>query len=522
MFSIKKYKKEGRKAFNGSIFKSIAICFIVTVLVGGTTISLFKEEINFLGINNYDSYFNRFEIKSNSNIVSDFIDKSKIKFDRRVDTVLENATAGVFAKVANNISKSDSFIFGILNAINQIVFQDKIGSGIVILIGVLLSLIYWLLVSNVIRIGKSRFFLENRRYKDTEIKKIFFPYKLKKEWSISKTMFKRNLYTFLWSFTIIGGIIKKYSYTFVPYILAENPDIKSSDVLKMSREMTKGYKWKLFLLDLSFVGYDIIGLISLNVFNLLYTNPFRESVYAEVYMDMRQGYIKDKKYNYELLCDKYLDVRQSDGEYPMEKYFLPVKRMKKELKDVNIRYSFIDIVMLFFAYSFIGYLWEVLLYLVQDGVFVNRGTLHGPYLPIYGFGGIISLIVLKKYSKNMGLTFTLSMLLCGVIEYFTSWYLEALYDMKWWNYSGYLFNINGRICLEGLLVFGLGCSVSIYILSPLFKNLFDKIKYNYRVIISVILFGTILVDFCFSTVSPNQGKGISSNNNTESNQIYTK
>lgn len=521
-FQIKKIKSDGKKVFYRSAIKTIAICLIVTILVGGTTISLFNDKIDFFNVHNYESYFNRFAMKSNFNIISDFIKESETKIVAKTDKFLENATSGVLAEIANSVSKSESFIFGILNALNKMIFQNKIGAGIVILIGVLISAVYWLLVSNVIVIGKCRFFLENSNYKDTKLKRIFFPYKLKKEWNVAKVVFKKKLYQLLWSFTIVFGFIKKYAYSFVYYIVAENPDISAKEAIKMSSEMTNGYKWKLFLLDLSFIGYRILGVITLNVFNLIYTNPYKECVMAEVYMNLRREYIRNKEYNYKFLCDSYLDVSLCDSEYPKDNYFLPEKRMKKEINNVNIKYPLDIIILLFFTYSFIGYIWEVLLHLFQDGVFVNRGTLYGPYLPIYGFGGILSLLLLKKYSKNLGLTFGLSMVLCGIIEYFTSWYLEVLYDMKWWNYTGYLFNINGRICLEGLLVFAFGCSVSIYILSPLFKSLFEKIKYSYRVIISIIFILIILVDFGFSIVRPNQGEGISSPNNNVSNQIYTK
>lgn len=58
------------------------------------------------------------------------------------------------------------------------------------------------------------------------------------------------------------------------------------------------------------------------------------------------------------------------------------------------------------------------------------------------------------------------MLVCGMIEYFSSWYMEMIYHTRWWDYTGYLFNVNGRVCLEGLLVFGFGCTINIYLVSP--------------------------------------------------------
>ena len=131
-----------------------------------------------------------------------------------------------------------------------------------------------------------------------------FSYKDKKYKNVALVMFKKSLYTFLWSLTIIGGIIKHYSYMFIPYILAENPDIKSKDAFMLSKNMTNGYKWKMFLLDLSFILYDLLGVLTFNIFNLLVTNPYKATTYTELYMKIRNDYIDNKKYLYDFLTIK--------------------------------------------------------------------------------------------------------------------------------------------------------------------------------------------------------------------------
>lgn len=129
-------------------------------------------------------------------------------------------------------------------------------------------------------------------------------------------MFKKSLYTFLWSLTIIGGIIKYYSYMFIPYILAENPDIKSKDAFMLSKNMTNGYKWKMFLLDLSFILYDLLGVLTFNIFNLLVTNPYKATTYTELYMKIRNDYIDNKKYLYDKLVLNNLNDKVCNLEYP--------------------------------------------------------------------------------------------------------------------------------------------------------------------------------------------------------------
>ena len=94
--------------------------------------------------------------------------------------------------------------------------------------------------------------------------------------------------------------------------------------------------------------------------------------------------------------------------------------------------------------------------------------LYGPWLPIYGSGGIMILLLLKKLRTNPVKEFFSAVLLCGIIEYMTSWYLEITNDgMKWWDYSGYLLNLNGRVCAEGLIVFGIGAMFTVYFAAPM-------------------------------------------------------
>ena len=168
----------------------------------------------------------------------------------------------------------------------------------------------------------------------------------------------------------------------------------------------------------------------------------------------------------------------------------------------------VNLILFFFIFSFIGYAYEVAIHLVKDGTFVNRGSFYGPWLPIYGFGGVLILALLKRFRDKPWKLFLAAFILCGVVEYTGSWILEITKHMKYWDYSGYFFNINGRVCLEGLLVFGLGGCGFTYILGPIFDNLCNKIKPKIKVIICCILVASFLVDMAISSKFPNAGKGI--------------
>ena len=110
---------------------------------------------------------------------------------------------------------------------------------------------------------------------------------------------------------------RNYKTLFIyAYILAENPDIKSKDAFMLSKNMTNGYKWKMFLLDLSFILYDLLGVLTFNIFNLLVTNPYKATTYTELYMKIRNDYIDNKKYLYDKLVLNNLNDKVCNLEYP--------------------------------------------------------------------------------------------------------------------------------------------------------------------------------------------------------------
>ena len=171
--------------------------------------------------------------------------------------------------------------------------------------------------------------------------------------------------------------------------------------------------------------------------------------------------------------------------------------------------SLCSMVMIFFSMSLAGWLWEVGLHLITDGSFVNRGFLHGPWLPIYGSGSVLILVFLNKLRKRPLLEFLSIILLCGCIEYYISWFLEQIYDgKKWWDYSDYFLNLNGRICAEGLLAFGFGGMLFVYLLAPCVDNVFRRIPKKVLVSVCLILILLFCADLICSSQNPNSGNGI--------------
>lgn len=188
---------------------------------------------------------------------------------------------------------------------------------------------------------------------------------------------------------------------------------------------------------------------------------------------------------------------------------MPFKFRESRTISANRSYSLVNLIMMFFIFCFVGWVWEVSLAFISEDMFVNRGTLHGPWLPIYGTGGVIILVLLKKLREKPALEFVAAMVLCGCLEYFSSWYLEMTHDgQRWWDYTGYFLNINGRICAEGLLTFGLGGLAIVYLLAPALDNLLSRIDARKLGIVAVVLLVLYCADQVYSAQHPNVGAGI--------------
>lgn len=109
----------------------------------------------------------------------------------------------------------------------------------------------------------------------------------------------------------------------------------------------------------------------------------------------------------------------------------------------------------FIFFSFAGWCLEVAFGLAVLKRFVNRGFLIGPQCPLYGLGCVLLYTLLCGFSGNPLVLAVMSMIICSVLEYMASYILEKIFKTRWWDYNNMKFNINGRICLELAIPFGL-------------------------------------------------------------------
>lgn len=153
---------------------------------------------------------------------------------------------------------------------------------------------------------------------------------------------------------------------------------------------------------------------------------------------------------------------------------------------------------LFFIYSFLGWIMEVTLTLITDKKFVNRGFLLGPCCPIYGCGCILLNLLLHNYTNNILVLFILTMFTCSLLEYITSFLMEKIFKLRWWDYSQMRFNINGRICLETMTPFSILGVLAIKYATPFFITNINKLSEKKILIISIILITLFIIDVIIS------------------------
>lgn len=172
------------------------------------------------------------------------------------------------------------------------------------------------------------------------------------------------------------------------------------------------------------------------------------------------------------------------------------------------RYTAGELAGLFFAFSAAGWLWEVALHLLQDGVLVNRGTMLGPWLPVYGVGGVLAVVLLRRCADRPLRVFVWGALLCTAVEYAAGRYLLAVYGLRWWDYSRFPLNIDGLVSPLTSLLFGLGCCGAVYVAAPALRRLFRRVPRARLRLACAALAALFALDFAVCTLRPNSGQGV--------------
>ncbi len=152
---------------------------------------------------------------------------------------------------------------------------------------------------------------------------------------------------------------------------------------------------------------------------------------------------------------------------------------------------------LFMIYNTIGWFFEEVVCTVGYKQLVNQGFLMGPYLPIYGCGAMLNLIVLGRLN-NTFLIFISSILLTSVLEYLTSYLLELVFHARWWDYSRFRYQLHGRICLPGALAFGGLSVIELKIVQPFLEHYMNDFSSEATQGIAFFMFVLFFLDILVS------------------------
>ena len=159
---------------------------------------------------------------------------------------------------------------------------------------------------------------------------------------------------------------------------------------------------------------------------------------------------------------------------------------------------FSNLILLFYIYSFAGWCMEVVLKYIQFHRFINRGFFAGPICPIYGSGAVLITVAvgsLSSVESAYGTTFAISLVLCGLVEYLTSYFMEKRFHARWWDYSQKPMNLHGRVWIGNLILFGIAGVGIIHLINPALYAVLNPIPLKIRSMTAGALTAVFAADY---------------------------
>ena len=158
---------------------------------------------------------------------------------------------------------------------------------VAIAVSAIIHLVLKILLWNPLEVGCQKFYL-NCKTGDSKMKDMLFAFKNRYA-HVGVVMLFRAIFTFLWGLLlIIPGIVKSYEYMMIPYIPADDPTVSRKDAFAQSKAMMKGIKWSAFVLDLSFIGWILLSLVTLGLVGIFYAEPYMNLTHAELYYSLKE------------------------------------------------------------------------------------------------------------------------------------------------------------------------------------------------------------------------------------------
>lgn len=279
MWTRRELKEKGKFAFKQNYWKAVLVAILFTLVAGGMGSaggSSFGSGVSD-GMQSANSVY---EAESDDVLdgVDDYYEGEDLEDDEATpEEWMQGIVNGEIEDPAK-FSQTDIIAIAVAGVVMVVI-------GLII---VALVLVIDVFVANPLEVGIRRFFTQNLN-QPAGVKEITYAFD-KNYKKIAKTMFYRDLYTFLWSLLfIIPGVVKAYEYRMIPYLLAENPEMSKEEAFAISKQMMSGQKWRTFVLDLSFFGWIILSGLTCGILSIFYVNPYMFSTQAALYEALRYG-----------------------------------------------------------------------------------------------------------------------------------------------------------------------------------------------------------------------------------------
>ena len=288
MWNRKDVKAKGKASFKANFWKCVATAMILALIGGG------MSSVSNSGSSLSQVFANRSESSNNSsnsitieaepdNTVISIIGEDGETKEVTKDELIEDVENGDVGSVDTEAAVG----------LGMFVVVMILVMGVVFIVAMAIGFVFDAFLINPIELGCRRFFRRNLD-EPAALSNLMFAFDSNYK-NIVKTMFFRDLYITLWSFLfIIPGIVKSYEYKMIPYLLSENPQMSKAEAFAESKRLMTGNKWKAFVLDLSFILWDLGSLFTCGLLGIFYVNPYKQSTDAALYEAIKYGTAEDK------------------------------------------------------------------------------------------------------------------------------------------------------------------------------------------------------------------------------------
>ena len=281
MWTRKELKDKARTSFKTNYWKTVLVGLLTMALLGGASASVGSSGTGLVTSSSKEAATVTYDHEpTGEEFIDEFDGLDEFDDAESVDELPETISVRVGEEEVPEeaIMALGVTAFAVLFAVLLIVFA--------------LALVLKALIINPLHVGASRFFLLNLN-RPAKVREVAYAYDHNYR-EAAKTMFWRDLYTLLWGLLfVIPGIVKSYEYRMIPYLLAEDPTMTKDQAFAESKRMMTGNKWRTFVLDLSFIGWDILSAMTAGILSIFYVAPYKYETKAALYENLRYGTTSD-------------------------------------------------------------------------------------------------------------------------------------------------------------------------------------------------------------------------------------